>query len=227
MPELSVVELPSWFDLRQLDGKSPRAQIAFLFELRLSELKRQLTEWEHEKQLLEKVVAAGRTEAPASSRVTDSDAPKETTSPAASPGSPAAFGLVIECALGQLELLDLETGQKAAPIAQGEPKQQPHLDVYLDFGADAQNHVYPILNSQFLYAVRATNWDASADEIEAALRGREVPTRASVLATPRESLPLTYWFRTRARNLGVLQVLSFKQDPPEEVRIRYRLFTQR
>jgi len=221
--ELSVVEVPSWFDLGQLDGKSPRAQIALLFELRLAEIKRRLKELEHDKQLLEKAAGAGTNKAPASFRETDSDAPKEAAPPAARPGSPASFGPVIERTLGQLELLDLDTGQKAAPIAQGEPKQQPHLDVYLDFGADAQNRSFPMLVSQFLYTVRATNWDVSADELEAVLRTNATPPRVRVLAKPQDSLPVTYWFRTRVGNLGVLQVLGFKQDPPEEVRIRYRL----
>ena len=201
VPELAVVELPSWFDLQQLDGKPPREQIALLFDLRLAELKRQLTEWEHEKQLLEKAAAF----------------------PAASLGSPAAFGPVIERTLSQLELLDLDTGQKAGPIAQSEPKQQPHLDVYLDFGADAQNRSFPMLNSQFLYTVRATNWNMSADELEAALPTNATPPRVRVLAKPQDSLPVTYWFRTRAGNLGTLQVLGFGTKPPEEVRIRYRL----
>jgi len=153
----------------------------------------------------------------------DSDVRKEKGPPSATLGSPASFGPVIECALGQLELLDLDTGQKAAPIAQGEPKQEPHLDVYLDFGADAQNRSFPMLVSQFLYAVRATNWDVSADELEAALRTNGTPPRVRVLAKPQDSLPVTYWFRTRAGNLGTLQVLGFGTKPPEEVGIRYRL----
>ncbi len=201
VPELSVVEVPPRFDLAQLDGKSPRAKIALLFDLRLAEMKRRLGELEHEKALLEKAAA----------------------SPAASPGSASSLGPVIERTLSQLELIDLDTGQKAGPIQQGEPKQQPDLDVYLDFGARADKGTYPMLVSQFLYTLRATNWNVSANELEAALRGKDVPDHTKVLARPSDPLPLTYWFRTRAGNIGVLQVFGFKQDPPEEVTIRYRL----
>lgn len=61
VPELSVVELPAHLNLRQLDRKSVREQIASLFELRLGESKRLLAELEHERVLLEK---ASKAEAP-------------------------------------------------------------------------------------------------------------------------------------------------------------------
>jgi hypothetical protein len=67
VPELSVVEVPSGFDLRQLDGKPPRAQIVLLFDLRLAELKRHLAELQQEKIVLEKAVASGKAKDPRSS----------------------------------------------------------------------------------------------------------------------------------------------------------------
>ena len=57
VPELSVVEVPPNFDLKQLDGRPLREQIALLFSQRLAQVRRSLSEMEHEKQLLEKATS--------------------------------------------------------------------------------------------------------------------------------------------------------------------------
>lgn len=54
---LSVVEIPSHFDLRTLAGKDPVEQVQCIFSLRLAELERQLAPLLEEKSLLENVLA--------------------------------------------------------------------------------------------------------------------------------------------------------------------------
>jgi hypothetical protein len=56
-PKLSVVEIPSDFDLKSLDGKDVKEQVQSIFSRRLFEVERQLAPLLEEKALLEKVTA--------------------------------------------------------------------------------------------------------------------------------------------------------------------------
>ena len=115
-------------------------------------------------------------------------------------------------------MLDLDTGNTMGPPATIRPEQE-QMDVETD---QVQPYHYPTkLTSHGLVGleVKSSDWDASVTEVRRAMTGKAVGPLKEMDLGP-EKNP-TYFFKTKERTIGVLQLLELV-DKPKGIRLRYK-----
>lgn len=116
-------------------------------------------------------------------------------------------------------MLDLDTGRTMDPPATIGRSVQAQMDVRTD---QIQPYHYPVhLIGRGLQGVevKATEWDASAEDVRRAIAGDAVGPLKTMDCGPTENP--TYFFITRGGAVGVLQLLGIVHEP-KGIRLRYK-----
>jgi WD40 repeat protein len=157
-------------------------------------------------------------------RESTAPAPPSATEPPLSndrPAETAGFSETKELVLSMNSskfMLDLDTGQTMDPPATIGRSEQGKMDVYT---TQVQPYHYPTgLVGYSLQGreVKASEWNASVDDVRRALAGEIYPLKEMDIGP--EITP-TYFFKTRDGAMGILQLVGVT-DEPKGIRLRYK-----
>jgi len=154
------------------------------------------------------------------------------TGSAADETTPPAFGPTVETTLLAVEvrtaeLLDLDTGKRAASTTFGENDRETHAWIRTNkmdvLGVVEKGQIAVLCCDMAVVPAASNSWDVVTPQqvVTNWGLGQQEPNKITPISTVTEKTD-TFLFRTREGGLGVLQILG-RATSPTAVKIRYRL----